>query len=123
MRQRRHSDSQPQIEKIRCWLKETLTGVTVESSLQVRFDKDVQIIPDEILVALAAQEGLDHAALSSFLKPKLAPGGNGPRVVNVRDAMRQLFEKSAQMHEAEFENWKDLDQYRERFRDITRTYK
>ncbi|PYS69747.1 MAG: hypothetical protein DMF69_15920, partial [Acidobacteria bacterium] len=119
MRQRRQSETQPLIEKVRCWLKVKLTGVPVNTHPEVNLDNDLQIIPDEILVALAAQESLDPVTVSALWKPMIAPVRDS-RVVNVSDAMRRLFETAVEMHQAEFKNWDAIEKYRERFREMTR---
>jgi hypothetical protein len=119
MRQRRQSDSQPPLQKVLSWLKEKFTGVSFKEVSEPP-EPEVQIIPDEILVALAAQETLDPDLLALLLKPVSLAASEGVKVRNITEALRPLFDKAADAHESEFKNLSELDKYRDRFHQMTR---
>ena len=119
MRQRRQSDSQPPLQKVLSWLKEKFTGVSFKEVGEPP-EPEVQIIPDEILVALAAQETLEPDLLALLLKPVSLAASEGVKVRNITDALRPLFDKAANAHESEFKNLSELDKYRDRFHQMTR---
>ena len=124
MRQRRQSESQPPLQKVLSWLKEKFTGVSFKEVSELP-EPGGQIIPDEILVALAAQETLEPETLDLLLMPAgVTTGdfGSGPRVQirNMVAALKPLFDKAAQAHESEFKNLSKLDEYRDRFHQMTR---
>jgi len=118
MRQRRQSDSEPPLQKFLCWLKEKFTGVQLMKIDPTQLEIKSVVIPDEILVALAAQEGLDQNTIRPVAPTSDFP--DFPKPKNINEALYSLFADAAKAHEDEFHNWRDLEKYRDRFREMTR---
>jgi hypothetical protein len=58
--------------------------------------------------------------LALLLKPVSLAANEGVKVRNITNALRPLFDKAAAAHESEFKNLSKLDEYRERFHQMTR---
>ena len=122
MRQRQQNDSQSPIKQFLASLKDTLTGIKTSEQVNadaVTAESGARQIPDEVLVALAALQHLNPECLGDQPGPASSPEEVWPRAISATNPLRPLFEKAREDHEAKFGNWAMLNQYRERFLEMT----
>jgi photosystem II stability/assembly factor-like uncharacterized protein len=119
MRQRRPHDSQPPVKRFTNRLKERLTGVPTPVDIATVPEPNVQIIPDEVLVALAAIQHLNPECLKEQPSPKGSVVQVWPRPVDEQSPYFTFFDNARTAHEQKFGNWNKLNQYRERFLEMT----
>ena len=119
MRQRKPGESQPPLKYLVRRLKEIFTGTRMHEEEVAAAETGVQLIPDEVLVALSALQHLNPECLSELPGPASSPDKLWPRALDRESPFWTLFEKARNEHEAKFGNWSSLAQYRERFLEMT----
>jgi photosystem II stability/assembly factor-like uncharacterized protein len=118
MRQRRQGETQPPLKHFLTRLKERFTEVP--SPLQAaEVTSNGQIIPDDVLVALAALQHLNRECLNESPAPTGSLDRVWPRVVDRESPFWVLFDKARSEHDAKFHNWGELSRYRELFLEMT----
>lgn len=118
MRQRPQRQTEAPLSRWGTWLKARLIGREIKEEQGVA-EADVRQIPDDVLVALAALQQVNHECLREQPGPAGSPDMVWPRAISANSPLRPLFEQARKEHIAKFGNWSELSQYRERFLEMT----